>query len=312
MSLQHYIPYAVDTKTDELLFHWLPRKDIAFDAPFFDETIALCKRLPEFNYRIKSTCTAEMLQQWASQAKTTTPAAFIFHVSRCGSTLLSQLFAQDPAHIVLSEVPLIDALLTLSHVSLRPDAAALVPSVLALLGQQQTGAEEKLFVKLDSWHLCFYDTLRASFPHTPFILLYREPAAVLRSQQQKRGLHAVPGLVPDAVFGWEADPEEPFSLDGHLGKVLATYFDRILDIHVRDANSLLLNYASGNMELLEQTCAFSGTVLSEAVREKAYERQRYHGKFPGQAFVKDAVLEEVPAFLEAAMNGYAEVEKRRG
>ena len=33
------------------------------------------------------------------------PTGFIFHLARCGSTLVSQMLAALPEHIVLSEAP---------------------------------------------------------------------------------------------------------------------------------------------------------------------------------------------------------------
>ncbi len=40
--------------------------------------------------------------------------------------------------------------------------------------------------------------------------------------------------------------------------------------------------------MLEQFCAFTGTSLSAHIRDEAYTRSRYHGKYPETPFPVDA------------------------
>src|SRR5690606_34626620 len=119
------------------------------------------------------------------------PTAFIFHVSRCGSTLLSQLLDLDEANIVLSEVPLLDQLLRLPETFpgiSRAQQETALQATIRLLGQKRTGHEKQLFIKLDSWHVFFAATLRKQYPSVPFILLYRAPDEVFESHRRHRGM----------------------------------------------------------------------------------------------------------------------------
>lgn len=279
-------------------FTWLNRKGIPFSHPFFEETIAACRH----RVRPTKTSTSAELEAWAQTADAVAPTAFIFHVSRCGSTLLSQLLALDENHIMLSEPPLLDQLLE--------RAPALVPAALRMLAQRQHGQENALFIKTDSWHLCYHETLRKRFPDTPFILLYREPQAVLRSQQRQRGRHAVPGLVPVLAPLWDVTCTTDI-LDTYLANVLHAYYEKALQLVATDKHLLLLNYSEGPMTWLEKMFAFSQTELTPAMREAAYNRSRYHGKYPEQTFQEPAIAGAAPSFLQNALQSYAQLEAIR-
>ncbi len=43
---------------------------------------------------------------------------------------------------------------------------------------------------------------RKLYPQTPFILLYRQPGEVIRSQQKRRGMQSIPGLLEPEIFGF--------------------------------------------------------------------------------------------------------------
>src|SRR5438874_313448 len=50
------------------------------------------------------------LPEWLMAHQHLRPSGLIFHMSRCGSTLVSQMLAALPANIVVSEAPPIDAI----------------------------------------------------------------------------------------------------------------------------------------------------------------------------------------------------------
>lgn len=293
--MQAFIPGSYNA---DGTFTWLNRQGVAFTHPFFDETIAACKHRA---WPARTGTSAELLS-WAAAADAVAPTAFIFHVSRCGSTLLSQLLALDEKHIVLSEAPVLDQLM--------PHTPDLVPATLRMLAQRQHGQEAALFIKTDSWHLCYYKSLRRLFPDVPFILLYREPLAVLHSQQRQRGRHAVPGLIPVLAPLWDENNTEAI-LDTYFANVLHRYYGQALEMAATDARLLLLNYNEGPMVWLEKIAAFTQTEFTPAWRNAAYTRSSYHGKYPGQTFSEPAVTAPAPAFLQAALARYGQLETIR-
>ena len=248
-----------------------------------------------------SLSSAELLPKLADGLEAVEPSAFIFHISRCGSTLLSQLLDINPHHIVLSEVPFFDELLRGSVPVLRP--------AIQFYGQKRTGAETHLFIKTDSWHVCFYKTLREIYPSVPFILLYRDPVEVIRSQQKKRGMQAVPGVIDAEVFGFK--DEAVNDLDVYMTKVIERYLTLFEEIITAGDRALLVNYNQGMMSVAEDVAAFTGLELSNDDREKMETRCRYNAKYPEQIFSEAAMDTAPPAYLEKCMELYRRLEKMR-
>jgi len=105
------------------------------------------------------------------------PSGLIFHMSRCGSTLVCQMLAACGANIVVSEPPPIDAI-----VRSGMGGADRVTSLRAMSGaisHVRSDGETRYFIKLDSWHARALPLFRWAFPATPWVFLYREPAAVM-------------------------------------------------------------------------------------------------------------------------------------
>src|SRR5581483_4874916 len=215
-ALTNWLPYKLSFEEEQPRCEWLYTGNDDFTEPFFDETIARCRQLN--NRGRRSISSIDILPQWASEINSVPPSAFIFHVSRCGSTLAAQLLALDRTNIVLSEVPFFDALLRGKDIP-----ALLLPAAMAFYAPVKN-YRRRLFIKTDSWHVFFYKQLRALYPQTPFILLYRRPDEVMRSQQKRRGLHAIPGVIEPALFGFDEHEIMHMNQDEYLGKVLDSYF----------------------------------------------------------------------------------------
>ncbi len=110
------------------------------------------------------------------------PAGLIFHLSRCGSTLVSRLLGTLPGVVVVSEPSPLNALLGLDPD--RVDGATLVRLVRLLvraLGRRRHGDEQHLVLKCTSWNIRRREILAAAFPETPWVWVQREPAHVAAS-----------------------------------------------------------------------------------------------------------------------------------
>lgn len=303
-TLDNWVPYKLNSLEDRLHCEWLYTGDEEFTEPFFDETIAKCRQL---YYRgRKSVSSIDVLPQWSTEIESVPPSAFIFHVSRCGSTLASQLLALDQTNIVLSEVPFFDALLR-SKENISPQ---LLKDAITFYSPVKNH-RERLFIKADSWHIFFYKQLRALFPDTPFILLYRRPDEVMRSQQKRRGMHAIPGLIEPSLFGIEKDEVHRMNLDEYLGMVLDKYFQAFLDIREKDTNVILINYNEGPVSMVEKIAAKTNTIIGSDEMEKIKSRAMYHAKYPEQVFADETLRDPVPAYCRAAYDKYEALEKIR-
>ena len=161
--------------------------------PFFDDTIHQCLRNP-YASLFRQNTRLEVLEQLDEPALE--PAGFIFHTSRCGSTLVSQMLSSLPRTIVVSEPPVIDDILQ----SGVDNQVQWLRQIVRALGRRRTGEETHLFIKLDAWLIHKLPVIRAAFPNTPWIFLSRNLDEVVASQLRSPGLHCAPGAMPDPTI----------------------------------------------------------------------------------------------------------------
>jgi hypothetical protein len=245
------------------------------------------------------------LCEWASQVETCPVTAFIFHVSRCGSTLLSQCLVADRKHVVIPEAPLLDEILQMDEALLPKGISReqFFKGVLTFLGQKRLD-QEQLFVKLDSWHIHQYSLLRGWFSNTPFYFLSREPKAVIRSHEKRRGIQMIPGYLSEGAnpvpvhAGHYAD----FSL--FTADVLRSFYKGLIDVWgQRNPLDGFYDYASGMIGLLVDFDEHAGTALSQS--KEAVTRLNKHSKYPDQVFA-EIQLDSDGDLYEDCLNSYSQ------
>jgi hypothetical protein len=110
-ALKNWVPEKILIENGELIFKCLFSSSLPFTDPFFDDTLRKFRTLEINRKQHKVFVGAEMINEWANSIDFVPPTAFIFHVSRCGSTLVSQSLGLNPEFISLSEVPVLDYIL---------------------------------------------------------------------------------------------------------------------------------------------------------------------------------------------------------
>src|SRR6476469_2135193 len=106
-DLAGWTPVRAGARGDELIVEWRWLDDVPFREPFFTETVQLALERP-FSLLFPRTTTIDAL---AGVEPGLEPNGFILHMSRCGSTLVSQMLAAVPGHLVLSEPLLVNDVL---------------------------------------------------------------------------------------------------------------------------------------------------------------------------------------------------------
>jgi hypothetical protein len=102
------------------------------------------------------------------------PVGIIFHVARCGSTLVSQLLKQLDV-IVYAEPQPVNELLAPPEKWPRADVVAALRSLGAVMASH---ARQRYVLKLSSWNTLYCDIVGEAFPDTPWILSLRDPIEV--------------------------------------------------------------------------------------------------------------------------------------
>lgn len=295
-ELSGRIPYKMSFGSEgQLLFRWIFVGHKKFTEPFFSDTVLTCLSFPE-NSDMPYT-TAETLIQKARTVNAVPPTAFVYHVSRCGSTLLAQMLSLDEHNIVLSEAGVLDDVLRLpfSHSDKKfPPVDELFCSILRLMGEKRSGKEKYLFIKTDSWHLMFYEQIRKLFPGIPSFLLYRSPAEIIRSQEKNKGMHAVKGLIETEIFGFSPEEMNGILPAPYFEKVLERYFRKCLQILNTDTLSHVMSYHDGPVKMFQLVTSICNMEITPEIMHRAHARTAHHSKNPGEKF-QAGLPAEIPA-----------------
>ena len=184
---------------------WCYTGERRFTDPFFYQTIDRCLRHP-FNALFRHQTPIETLRESAEAHACVPPTGFVFHLSRCGSTLLAQMLSALPRNVVISEAAPIDSILRsrLHNRNVSDETRAeWLRWMISSLGQRRSGDEKHLFIKFDSWSILDFNTIRRAFPDVPWIFLYRDPVEILVSQIRRRGAHMVVGGLEPELLGMD-------------------------------------------------------------------------------------------------------------
>ncbi len=307
-----WIPIKLYPDDESLLCRWLYVGDKDFTEPFFDETISACRTLPQNGHLKRSMSSTDVLVDWAKEMDVIEPTAFIFHISRCGSTIISQMLGIQPSNIVLSEVPFFDDLLRYGKMlNYMPGILPQLKAAIAFYGAKRNENHQQLFIKTDSWHIHFYKELRALYPTVPFFLMYRKPDEVIRSQQKKRGMQAIPNLLEAAIFGFDKDKISTMALDEYMGMVIESYLTAFLNILQNDKAAYAVNYHDGAMKIVKTIATVTGLQISAKEKMLMQKRAGFHAKFPDQVFTEKQPDEVVPGYLKRSFELYDKIERIR-
>lgn len=312
--LKNWIPFRLDFQKDQPYCRWLYVADKKYTEPFFQETTNHCRVFEENQQPFQVISTLEGIIDFSKNMPSIAPTALIFHVSRCGSTLLAQLLSLDEQNIVLAEPPIFDEVLREIAFE-KPEISEQkiddsIKAVVKFLGQKRTGDEQNFFIKLDSWHVFYYEKLRKLYPDTPFVFSYRRPDEVIRSQAKEPGMHAAPGVIQPALFGFTLEETLIIKRPIYVAKVLEKYFERYLEIIEKDKNTLFVNYAEGILTSLEKIVHFLKLKIEPTVKQKMLERTQFHSKRPNTVFKEKTLEDELPDYQKNVFEMYEKLAKK--
>lgn len=206
-TLAGWLPLFLSTRGGQPAVEWGYMGTQRFTAPFFHDTLQQLLARP-FNRAFRQKTPLDTLQERANTHPGLPLSGLVFHMSRCGSTLVSQSLAALDDAVALSEPEPVDTLL--QWLIAAPDfdseaGSALLRGLLSALGQPRRAEDRRLFLKTECWHVCHIDRLLRAFPGVPWIFVYRDPLEVLVSQARMPAMYMVPGSL--VSHGLDAPPE---------------------------------------------------------------------------------------------------------
>ncbi|KAA8960760.1 hypothetical protein [Mycobacterium sp.] len=176
-ELAHWTPIRLDFSGPAPAVYWADLTGVSFVEPFFDQTVAGWAARTRARPLVRTGLDA---LQALDGEPSLQPAGMVFHLSRCGSTLVSRLLGTVPGVVVLAEPAPLNALLGLDPN--RLDEVSLVRTVrLVVRALARSRHGELVVLKCSSWNIRRRAVLAAAFPETPWVWVQREPARVLAS-----------------------------------------------------------------------------------------------------------------------------------
>jgi hypothetical protein len=201
-------PYQLSMETDgALAVDWADFSGQALDGGFFADPVLRALARPYNRLLRCRTGLDDFLRGAGSEAAK--PAGFVFHMSRCRSTLTARMLGALPDTEAISEPEPLNAMIHLAWQAQAPDAWR-VAALKAMVGALCRAGTKRHFVKLNAWHIMALPLFRRAYPDVPWLFLYRDPAEILASQMVARGTDFTPEIVPSGLFGIPDGAQLPF------------------------------------------------------------------------------------------------------
>ncbi len=287
-KLEKWMPIRVAWHQTAPLIDWCYVGEERFTDSFFDQTIENLFQKP-FNLLLRPLTTIDVLQECYKIRPGLKPSGFIFHLSRCGSTLVSQMLATLPKNVVISEASSLDWIIRAKV--RKPDITdeeqiEWIRWMVAALGQKRSPEAEHFFIKFDSWHTFELDLLKHAFPDVPWIFLYRNPLEVMVSHSKMRGAGTVRGSIDYQIPGLSFPDSLKISQDEYIARFLAKVCEYALQ-NRENPNGLFVNYTQLPSILTTDILKHFNIEYTDAEIEKINSAARFDAKSPKVEFKTD-------------------------
>jgi hypothetical protein len=285
---RHWLPTAMAAASGATYVDWGWLGPKPLGAPFYEGAVRSAWARP-FNRVFRYRTGLQDLIAQAETADSLKPSGFIFHMSRCGSTLAAQMLAALSDCVVISEAAPIDAVVQLGRALAPDDAVRALRAMVAAFGRKRAGHERRYVVKLDCWHTLALPLFRRAFPDVPWVFLYRDPVEVLVSQMRQRGTQMVPQYMPPSFFG--LDPAGYLMDEDYCARVLGVICRAVIDhpeIGRQDLDGgLILNYRQLPDAVCSAILPHFGMPCGEEERLRMGQIAQQDAKSPTLPFASD-------------------------
>ena len=318
-DFRNWSPIRVYNNDGRFFVDWCFLGQERFTAPFHDDTIE--KRLREpFNLLFRRQTPIEFLGELYEKNRGIAPTGFIFHVSRCGSTLVSQMLAALSKNIVISEASVIDKIIRAD--SFFPEISdeqkiVWLRWLFNALAQKRRAEEENFFIKFDSWSILDLPLIEKAFPETRWIFMYRNPVEVIVSNLRQPGMQMIPGAIQTIFPQMDLMEILQLSTEERFARTIGAFCAAAL-ANANNPNGKFINYNQLPEAITTEILAHFGISFSENEIEKMRQSSRFHAKTPQTKFTPDGeekrmeASEAVVYFADKFVNPlYERLEKLR-
>lgn len=283
-NFRDWIPYRFGIDADGPHVSWVYFGDRRLTDPFYDDTLAKVFQRP-FSQAFRQRTSLGFLKEMSESSPGVPVKGFIFHVSRCGSTLVSQMLAALPKNIVASEAAPIDLVLrSNAPEEFRIEALRCIVNAFA---QRRFDAESALYIKFDPWSISELAVIRKAFPDVPWIFMYRNPVEVMVSNARMPGAQMIPGAISSIFPDMTLEQTLMMSFEERVARTIASFCEAGLGAK-DDPKGIFVNYSELPEVFMTRIAAHFGLSFAEEEMEILAKASKRDAKSPSANFSPDS------------------------
>jgi hypothetical protein len=267
-GLARWLPVGITFGTTDVSVRWIEFGERRLAEPFFPQSIRRMRMsVPPPRERMTS---MDDLVEFANGLPPVSPSVVVFHVSRCGSTWLSNALGTGDRVVVLSEARPIGTLASLTlfrQGRVAPETTAslrqqLLDAVIRVCAYHHYTEDAKVVIKCNASSLLCMSTLRSVWPDIPFVVNIRDPLEVMVSNLQLPAGWVRAKNVPlgtRTLFGWDAAEVHRMSDEEYCARGLAAFYEA--GLRQLDAGCRVVDYQDLGDPLFREIAADAGISL---------------------------------------------------
>lgn len=215
---------------------------------------------------------------------------FIFHMSRCGSTLFSNLLKCSSDITVFSEPTIINSVLDPTKDISSIDRQALIYSSIKALSNFSPN-NNLTIIKFRSWNIYFIDIIYSGFGFIPSIFIHRNGLEVLSSIMKKRPGWLRAKITCSKFFGGilECSKEDVIKMNDqeYVLRILKSFVEKI--IKFKRQKIVSIEYSTLKNEFIEIVNEVFSVRFSEKELEILKEKMKEYSKGENRLFFEDGL-----------------------
>lgn len=297
-DLQGWLPVDAVVVEGRPGLSWMNLEGVELTEPFFQQTIDRLKS--EHPNRPARFTEFDALLQLENSFDSVSPTGFIFHSSRCGSTLLANACRALDRAIVLSEPPAVDKLIARFITDVDAEGtkeklySIFLRGVVKALAQRRSGREQHLFIKFAPCSVAGIERIQRLWPNVPWVFMYRDPVETIVSNVRN-----VPSWLQDedhrvlaSITGASTEEVAQMTVEELCARSIAAFYNTAH--RVANDRALLLNYNQLSPATVSNVLEFFGVKPAAAEMENIARLSQTYSKSPfgERAFSADAAAKQ--------------------
>ena len=296
-ELRSYFPVDAVIRDGKPQIEWLKMPDASFREPFFHQTV---ERARESNDSLFTDL--DVLLQVANASPAVSPSGFIFHTSRCGSTLVANACRALDSTRVITEAPVIDKLISRLFTDAEPGSTKEIVYLSLIRAAVQSLARDlkdgsRYLVKFACMSILQVQALRRTWANVPFLILFRNPIEVtvsnLRNRPEWMSVDSNPAAAA-AIIGVDLNQLHGMRDDEFCARALGRYY-AAAESFAGDHRTQLVDYSQLSAERLMQILGWFGAAPSPNEADAVERSLISHSKDPARAFRPDSAEKRAAA-----------------